>query len=144
MCSTIGTFLCLVVPARERKMLKTVVFSVVIAVTLLPLADSKDLQFDFYMPDLSSSGVFENSVLHTQNLLEKEIYKKVSDFLINRNITEYEIYVSTYFDEDENAVVLEQIKVELGTRFKNKCAEIKSELSADLGETVNVEVKRNG
>lgn len=133
-----GTVLCLVVPSRERKILKTLVFSVVITVTILPFLNNENIDFDFVLPEFNESEISENSSLHLQNLLEKEIYKKVSDFLINKNINEYEIYVSTEFDEKENTVILKNIKVELGEKFKERANEIKNELSNICG-SVEVE-----
>ena len=48
--------------------------------------------------------------MDTANLMEKEVYADIKKTLINLNIEEYEIYVSTEVREESNTVYFEEIR----------------------------------
>ena len=85
----------------------------------------------------------QKSLAAASGRLEKAVYKNVEETLINEGINEYEIYVSTNLNEEENTVTLSLVSVQIGSDFKDKAESIKQKLSETYGEALALEVKNN-
>ena len=59
-----------------------------------------------------------SALIHTQKLLEEELYDEMSEILIKLSINEYEIYIETTADEKENTVYLEEVRIEISKEFE--------------------------
>ena len=94
---------------------------------------------------LSQTEIEENAeydaLMHTANLTEKKIREEMKEVLINEGVNEYEIYVSTSVDAEENTVYLEEIKIEVGNTFENKINIIKSKVPEEYRQVLKVGVK---
>ena len=81
------------------------------------------------------------ALVHTQSLLEKKLYDEMRNILINCEVQEYEIYITTTVDEEENTVYLERIKIEVSSEYQDKIEEIKNNVSQEYKSVLEVGVK---
>ncbi len=123
-CALVGGLLEYVAPQNARKTLRVAVVSIMLITSLSPI-----LKIDFDFANITS--VYENNetatydaLMHTANLTEKKIYNEMRDILINLEIDEYEIYVNTTVEKEENTVFLDSIKIEVPEKFADKIPEI--------------------
>lgn len=140
-CAFLGGMLEYIAPNRTKGALRIVVVVVLLFATLLPLVKS-DVSFEDVFPEIEESDSTKlDALMHTANLTEKKIYNEMREILINADIDEYEIYVSTSVDEEENTVYLDEIKIEVDKNFQNKTEEIKNRVSEEYKEILKVGVK---
>ena len=57
------------------------------------------------------------------------------------SVNEYEIYITTTIDEENNTVFLEGIKIEVDKSFENKIRAIKNKVPEEYQEVLKVGVK---
>ena len=111
-CSLAGGILEYITPEKMRKTLRVIITLFLVATVVFPVLKN-DINIESI---LNSDEKIENSeysaLVHTQNLLEKKIYEEMHNILINCEVNEYEIYITTTVDEEENTVYLEKIKID--------------------------------
>ena len=104
-----------------------------------------DLKSEFSQLDFSiAESDTQQSINHTANLIEKEIYKSIEEILINEGVNEYEIYIDTKVDEATNEIVLQEVTVLVDEIFKEKISVLESILKTEFGEVLKIGVKENG
>lgn len=138
-CAIIGGILEYVVPAKMKKTLRVVVISIMLASSFMPI-----LKTDFDFNSITYSGTTQDEIsydalMHTANLTEKKIYLQMKEILINEGVDEYEIYVRTSIEKDENTVYLDEIKLEIPTEFKNKISNIKKAVPEEYQGVFTIE-----
>jgi hypothetical protein len=82
-----------------------------------------------------------DALMHTANLTERKLREEMKDILIKQGINEYEIYITTTVNEEDNTVCLEEIKIEVGKAFENKINIIKNNVPKEYQEILKVGVK---
>ncbi len=141
-CALLGGVLEYISPEKSKKTLRVVVVSIMLLMVISPIAKSEiKLESDGLSQDEISEDLNYNALMHTANLTEKKLREEIKEILIKENINEYEIYITTTVDEAENAVYLEEIKIELGKAFKDKTEVIKKKLPEEYQDVFRVGVK---
>ena len=140
-CAIFGGFLQYLAPDRMKKFLRVCIVSVMLIVSLSPI-----LKVDFDFENIGQGGELElrtkyDTLMHTANLMEKEIYTDIKNVLINLNVNEYEIYVSTSVDEIENTVFLEEIKIEVHKDFQDIIPQIRKQIPQEYKEILKIGIK---
>lgn len=140
-CAIFGGFLQYLAPERMKKFLRACIVSVMLIVSLSPI-----LKIDFNFENIGEGGQLEvqtqyDTLMHTANLMEKEMYNHIKNILINLNVNEYEIYVSTSVDEKENTVFLEEIKIEVHRDFQDIIPEIQKQIPQEYKEILKIGIK---
>ena len=140
-CAIFGGFLQYLAPERMKKFLRACIVSVMLIVSLSPI-----LKIDFNFENIGEGDQLEvqtqyDTLMHTANLMEKEMYNHIKNILINLNVNEYEIYVSTSVDEKENTVFLEEIKIEVHRDFQNIIPEIQKQIPQEYKEILKIGIK---
>lgn len=138
-CALFGGLLEYVAPQSMRKTLRVAVVAVMLAASLTPV-----LKTDFELPEIStdeevSEEMNYTALMHTANLTEKKVYNEIRDILINLGIDEYEIYINTTVEAEENTVYLDGVRVEVDERFKQKIAEIEINIPEEYKSVTVVE-----
>lgn len=140
-CAIFGGFLQYLAPERMKKFLRACIVSVMLIVSLSPI-----LKIDFNFENIGEGDQLEvqtqyDTLMHTANLMEKEMYNHIKNILINLNVNEYEIYVSTSVDEKENTVFLEEIKIEVHRDFQDIIPEIQKQIPQEYKEILKIGIK---
>lgn len=117
LCVIIGGILEYVAPAKSRKTLKICILCVMLLSFLTPLLETEIELDSLYKSDEQQVQEKYNSIMHTANMMEKELYSQAKEILINLKVSEYEIYIDTSYNEEENTVYLDGITVELGEDY---------------------------
>lgn len=140
-CALVGGILEYIAPEKTRKVLRIAVVSVLLLGIVSPIVKS-DISLDDLLPqaEVKESADYD-TLMHTANLTEKKIREEMREILINEGVNEYEIYVSTSVDAEENTVYLEEIKIEVGNTFENKINTIKSKVPEEYRQILKVGVK---
>lgn len=140
-CALVGGILEYIAPEKTRKVLRIAVVSVLLLGIVSPIVKS-DISVDDLLPqaEVKESADYD-TLMHTANLTEKKIREEMKEILINEGVNEYEIYVSTSVDAEENTVYLEEIKIEVGNTFENKINIIKSKVPEEYRQILKVGVK---
>jgi hypothetical protein len=138
-CALVGGILEYVAPQNARKTLRVAVVSIMLITSFSPILK---INIDFS----NINSVYENdetqsydALMHTANLTEKKIYNEMRDILINLEIDEYEIYVKTTVEIEENTVYLDSIKIEVSEKFADKISEIKKSVKEEYRTVLIVE-----
>lgn len=142
-CALLGSIFEFISPRRSKETFRIISSIVLLSVIVIPLA-----HFDFTEKIEEITVDYEeisesDTLLHTANLMEKEIYVRTENVLINLQVDEYEIYISTKTDESANEIILTELKILVDENFKEKIPEIESALKNDFGETLKIGVKEN-
>lgn len=142
-CALVGGVLEYIAPEKARGALRVAVVSVLLLGIVIPFAGN-DFDFESLLPDESvQEEVSYDALMHTSNLAERKIRNEMKEILINEEVGEYEIYVSTSVDLTENTVYLDEIKIEVGKAFSNKISEIENKVSEEYREILKVGVKND-
>ncbi len=140
-CSVVGGMLEYLTSQKYRKTLRVAVVGVILALCIMPVFD-KDFGFDFELKtDMQNEQVTYDALMHTANLVEKKIRSQIKDILINEGVDEYEIYVTTSVDKEDNIVFLEDVVVEVDKRFEDKIPDITKNLPGEYKNIVRTGVK---
>jgi len=140
-CALVGGILEYISPEKTKKTLRVAVVSVMLLVVISPIAKSEiNLENTLSEYEISESVNYD-ALMHTANLTERKLREEMKEILIKENINEYEIYVTTTVDEEENIVYLEEIKIEVGKAFKDKINDIKNNVPEEYQEVLKVGVK---
>lgn len=138
-CALAGGFLEYIAPQNARKTLRVAVVAVMLITSLSPLLKI-DLNFSEYTADNETNEtLLYDALMHTANLTEKKIYNEMRNILINAGVDEYEIYVKTSADPEENTVYLEEIKIRVSEEFTEKIPEIENAVTEEYKPVLVVE-----
>jgi L-rhamnose mutarotase len=124
-----------------RKTLRVIITLFLVSTVVFPLL-KVDLNLEeIFGSETNTENTRYQALVHTQSLLEKKLYDEMRNILINCEVQEYEIYITTTVDEAENTVFLEEIKIEVGKAFGEKIDIIKSSVPKEYQEVLKVGVK---
>ena len=143
-CALIGGVLEYISPEKTKRTLRIVIVSVMLLVVISPVVKS-EIYLDngvIYEEEISGN-VNLDALMHTANLMERKLREEMREILIKNDINEYEIYITTTVDEEENTVFLEEIKIEVGKTFENKISVIKSSIPKEYEVVLKVGVKND-
>lgn len=140
-CAVFGGILEYITPSKMRKTIRVCVVALMLATALSP-ALNIDIDFDkgFYSDGLVQREQY-NSLMHTANLIEKTIYDEMKNILINSDVDEYEIYVTTNIDEENNTVYLNEIRIELDKAFEAQIEVISQKIPNEYNKIFKIGVK---
>lgn len=140
-CAVFGGILEYASPEKVRKTLRTCVVSLMLVTSLAPILNI-DLNFE-NIGDAEEIQLQEqyNALMHTANLTEKKIYGEMKDILIKTGVDEYEIYITTNADKEENTVFLEEIKIEVHKSFEGKIPEIEKQIPEEYKQVFKIGIK---
>ena len=142
-CALLGSIFEFILPRKNKDVFRIVSSVILISVIVIPLS-RLDLKSEFSHLDFSlTEGDTQQSINHTANLIEKEIYKSIEEILINDGVNEYEIYIDTKVDEATNEIVLQEVTVLVDELFKEKISVLESILKTEFGEVLKIGVKEN-
>ena len=142
-CALLGSIFEFVLPRKNKDVFRIVSSVILISVIVIPLS-RLDLKSEFSNLDFSlTESDTQQSINHTANLIEKEIYKSIEEILINEGVNEYEIYIDTKVDEATNEIVLQEVTVLVDELFKEKISVLESILKTEFGEVLKIGVKEN-
>ena len=140
-CSLAGGILEYTTPEKMRKTLRVIITLFLVSTVVFPLLKS-DIDLDsIFITEEKFENTEYSALVHTQSLLEKKLYDEMRNILINCEVNEYEIYITTTVDEDENTVYLEKIKIEVSSDFQNKMENIKNIVPQEYKSVLEVGVK---
>lgn len=123
-CAVIGGVLEYFVPERMKKTLHTAIVAVMLVASFSPILKMDvDFQNIGFSVEENSEMSYDN-LIHIANLTEKKIYGEMKQILINEQVSEYEIYVRTSVEKDENTVYLDEVKIEIPEEYGNKISAI--------------------
>ena len=141
-CALVGGVLEYIAPEKTKKTLRVAVVSVMLLVVVAPIAKNEiNLESNVISQEEISESLNYDALMHTANLTERKLREEIKEILIKENIKEYEIYITTTVDEEENTVYLERIKIEVSSEFQNKIEEIKNNVSQEYKSVLEVGVK---
>ena len=141
-CALVGGVLEYIAPEKIKKTLRVSVVAVMLLVVISPIAKSEiNLESDLISQEEISEKMKYDALMQTANLTERKLREEMKEILINENINEYEIYITTTVDEEENTVFLEEIKIEVGKAFEEKIDVVKSSVPKEYQEVLKVGVK---
>ncbi len=139
-CSVTGGVCEYLTPPKYRKTFRIIVISLLLISIFSPLVKS-----GVEMPEISfDESALTNqtdSLMHIANLTEKKVYKEVREVLIKNGVDEYEIYITVTPDTKNNIVYLDEVKVEIDSRFQGKETLIKKGISKEYEKITKVGVK---
>ena len=140
-CAIFGGILEYLTPPKGRNTLKICVVTVMLVASLSPL-----LKTEFMFENVINSEEAQiqekyNSLMHTANLLEKNLYSQSKNILINLGIDEYEIYITTSLDEENNTVYLDEIYIELDKEYRNLVSQVYDSFNEEYKQVLKVGVK---
>jgi uncharacterized membrane protein YeiB len=142
-CALLGSIFEFVLPRKNKDVFRIVSSVILISVIVIPLS-RLDLKNEFSQLDFSiTESDTQQSINHTANLIEKEIYKSIEEILINEGVNEYEIYIDTKVDEATNEIVLQEVTVLVDEIFNEKISVLESILKTEFGEVLKIGVKKN-
>lgn len=141
-CALVGGVLEYIAPEKTKKALRVAVVSVMLFVIASPIAKGEiSFEGDFASQEGISEKMNYDALMHTANLTERQLREEMKEILIKANINEYEIYITTEVNEEENTVLLTEIKIEIGKAFGNKIELVKSNVPEEYQEVLKVGVK---
>lgn len=140
-CAVFGGVLEYLTPLKMRKTIRVCVVSLMMLASVIPLFN---LDIDFEA--LYSTEEFEiqeqyNALMHTANIIERNVYADMKQILINQNVDEYEIYVSTEINEEDNVVYLEEVRIEVDHTYKSKIPHITNQVPQEYRQILKIGVK---
>ncbi|MBO5896078.1 MAG: hypothetical protein J6Q83_02145 [Clostridia bacterium] len=141
-CSVIGGVLEYLTPVAHRKTLRVAVVGVVLAVCISPVLK---LDFNGFSIEnaVSEEQIAYDALMHTANLVEKDVRQQIKNILINNNVNEYEIYVTTSVDKKKQAVFLEEVIVLVDKSFEGVLPRIADDIPEEYKSIVRTGVKND-
>ena len=138
-CAIAGGFLEYFAPPKSRKTLRVIIMGVILATSFAPLLKTEITIPDFSGYDELSENASYDALMHTANLTEKKIYNEMKQILINQQVSEYEIYVRTSVEKDENTVYLDEVKIEIPEEFNDKIPAITEAVPVEYKSVFTIE-----
>lgn len=140
-CAFVGGILEYIAPERAKKILRIAVVSVLLLGIFSPILKNEISFYEIFADIEITENVSYDALMHTANLTEKKLREEMKEILINAGVNEYEIYISTSVDEKENTVYLEEIKIDVAKKFKDKIPFIEKSVSEEYKGILKVGVK---
>ena len=141
-CALLGGVLEYIAPEKTRKTLRVAVVSVMLLVVVTPVAKGEiSLEGNMLSEEEISENVNYDALMHTANLIEQKLKEEMKEILINEGVNEYEIYITTTIDEENNTVFLEEIKIEVDKTFEDEISDIKNKVPEEYQVVLKVGVK---
>lgn len=140
-CTAAAGILEALVPHKNRAVFRLIALGVLLASILTPFLGSSFELPKIVPEEIETTEGTSDALLHTANMMEKEIYADIEKRLISLGLNEYEINIGTKTDEKKNEVVLEKVEVSIGKQYQNRVADVQKELKGDYGEVLNVTVQ---
>ncbi len=140
-CAVVGGVLQYLIPESSRKILRVIIVGIILVTTFSPLAGA-ELEIKTDISDDSGNIEYE-ALLHTANLTEKKLRQEMKTILINHNVEEYEIYITTSVDKSENTVYLESVVIELGAEYSHLTEKVKNSIPQEYQEILQLGVKND-
>lgn len=140
-CAVFGGVLEYLTPQKMRKTIRVCVVSLILLTSVVPL-----FKVDIDFKGLYSSEELEiqaqyNALMRTANIIEKNVYAEMKQILINQDVDEYEIYVSTEINEEDNVVYLEAVRIEVDHTYKSKIPHITNDVPREYRQIFKIGVK---
>lgn len=139
-CICLSSVTEILLPEKSKKTYRVIVTAVIILAVISPLVN---IRFSANFGEAFNEGKAEADskyLLHLQNEFERKIKENVKEILINLDVTEYEIYVTTEICEGKNEISLTELKIEIDNAFVGKKTELRKLLS-EYKEVLVIEVK---
>ncbi len=140
-CSLVGGVLEQITPVKMKKTIRIIVTVFLISSVIFPLFNSDFDLTAIYENGINNTEAEYSTLVHLQNLTEKKIYDEIRNVLINLNINEYEIYITTDISETESTVYLDEIRIEIAQEFENKIEAVKNDVNQEYKSILKVGVK---
>ena len=141
-CALVGGILEYIAPEKTKKTLRIAVVSVMLLVVVTPVVKGEiSLESNMVSEEEISENIDYNALIHTANLIEQKLKEEMKEILINEGVNEYEIYITTTIDEENNTVFLEEIKIEVDKTFEDKIRAINNKVPEEYQEVLKVGVK---
>ncbi len=143
-CALLGSIFEFIAPRKNKETFRIISSIILISVIVIPLAtfDFKGLLGEQTL-QFETEQTEEKALQNTAKLIEREIYKKVEEILINEGVNEYEIYVSTQTDEASGEIILCELKILVDSKFQSKIPALEEKFINDFGDVLKIEVKQN-
>ncbi len=140
-CGGVLQYLCF--SESSEKIFRFVVTAAAVSVAVIPLVKSVGAELTLPQNDINVSEEKSKTgaLMHLANAAEKNIYKHISETLINLGVREYEIYVKTQIDEVENTVSITLVRVEVDAAYESRLPQIEEILKVEYGEVLETDVK---
>ena len=140
-CSVVGGVLEYLTPQSYRKTLRVAVVGVVLAVCISPVfkLELNGLNIE---NSVSEEQIAYDSLMHTANIIEKDLRQQIKDILIKYDVNEYEIYITTSVDKENRTVFLEEVVVLVDKAFEDLLPDIKGALPEEYKSIVRTGVKK--
>ena len=91
---------------------------------------------------MSEEQIAYDSLMHTANIIEKDLRQQIKDILIKYDVNEYEIYITTSVDKENRTVFLEEVVVLVDKAFEDLLPDIKGALPEEYKSIVRTGVKK--
>jgi len=140
-CAFTGGILEYIAPDKTKKTLRVVVVSVLLLCIVSPVVKGNFNYEGLFNQTEFNENTSYDALMHTANLTERRLREEIKSILINEGINEYEIYISTSVNEEENTVYLEEIKIEIGGSFYDKISVVKNKIPEEYKSVLKVGVK---
>ena len=140
-CSVVGGVLEYLTPHSYRKTLRVAVVGVVLAVCISPVFKLELNGFNIEN-SVSEEQIAYDSLMHTANIIEKDLRQQIKDILIKYDVNEYEIYITTSVDKENRTVFLEEVVVLVDKAFEDLLPDIKGALPEEYKSIVRTGVKK--
>ena len=141
-CALVGGVLEYIAPEKTKKTLRVAVVAVMLLVVISPIAKSEiNLEGNILSQEEISEKINYDALMQTANLTERKLREEMKEILIKENVNEYEIYITTTIDEEENTVYLEEIRIEIDAAFEKKIDVIKNNVPKEYQKVLKVGVK---
>ncbi|MBR0536407.1 MAG: hypothetical protein IIX14_08530 [Clostridia bacterium] len=137
-CAVVGGLLEYISPDKVKKSIRICVVIILLLAVVAPLSKTDFPGFDVQQTESEKDY---NVLMHTANLIEKNLWNETKNILINLSVDEYEIYITTGIDEEENTVYLEELKIEVDKAFESKISEIIESIPKEYHQVLKVGVK---
>ena len=140
-CSVVGGMLEYLTPQKYRKTLRVAVVGIVLTLCFVTSLENVS-DFDWWLDtEVQSEQISYDSLMHTASLVEKSVRGQIKEILINQGVDEYEIYITTSVDKDDNTVFLEEVAVEVAEEFRGKLSVIEEKIPQEYKSIVRTGVK---
>lgn len=140
-CAVFGGILEYIAPEKARKTLRTCVVALMLITSVSPFLQTElDFRNVVSTEEIQLQEQYD-ALMHTANLTEKKIYGEMKDILIKSGVDEYEIYVATRAEKEENTVFLEEIRIEVDNTFKEKIPVIEGQIPQEYKKVFEIGIK---
>ncbi len=139
-CAIIGGFVEYLTPDKMKKTVRICVVGLMLSCIFLPVMKDNFKNVKLPMEEIAENEAY-NALYHTANLMEQSLYTEIKNILINQGVNEYEIYITTTPNIDNNTVYLDEIKIEVHKDYKKIIPDIVNAIPEEYTDILKVGVK---